>query len=96
MALGENPKRVYGQQHKMPSTRMGNAAVLRSALVEAQQRSSKWSRYEKDLAEFQNKVGAGEEDVKEPAPPERNLKWEALGKGAEAGVESTYPCSPCR
>ena len=36
MALGENPKRVYGQQHKMPSTRMGNAAVLRSALVDAQ------------------------------------------------------------
>ncbi len=35
-ALGENPKRVYGSQHKMPSTRMGSAAVLRDALVRAQ------------------------------------------------------------
>ncbi len=26
MALGENPKRVYGEQKKLPSTRMGNAA----------------------------------------------------------------------
>ncbi|QUL98401.1 MAG: amidohydrolase [Candidatus Fermentithermobacillus carboniphilus] len=34
-ALGENPKRVYGSQHKMPTTRMGNAAILRKALTEA-------------------------------------------------------------
>lgn len=31
-ALGENPKRAYGSQRKRPSTRMGNAAVLRAAL----------------------------------------------------------------
>lgn len=35
-ALGENPKNAYGSQRKMPSTRMGNAAVLRNALYEAQ------------------------------------------------------------
>jgi imidazolonepropionase-like amidohydrolase len=35
-AFGENPKRVYGGQKKMPSTRMGTAAVLRDALVKAQ------------------------------------------------------------
>ncbi|MGE5654850.1 MAG: amidohydrolase, partial [Bacillota bacterium] len=35
-ALGENPKRVYGSQHKMPSTRMGSAAVMRDALMRAQ------------------------------------------------------------
>ena len=34
-ALGENPKRVYGTQRKMPATRMGNAAVLRKALTAA-------------------------------------------------------------
>lgn len=34
-ALGENPKRVYGAQDKMPKTRMGNAAVMRKALVQA-------------------------------------------------------------
>jgi imidazolonepropionase-like amidohydrolase len=35
MALGENPKRVYGEQKKLPSTRMGNAAVLREWLTKA-------------------------------------------------------------
>ncbi len=35
MATGENPKRVYGEQKKMPSTRMGTAAVLRAALTAA-------------------------------------------------------------
>ncbi len=36
VAFGENPKRVYGDQKKMPSTRMGTAALLREALVRSQ------------------------------------------------------------
>ena len=32
-ALGENPKRVYGDQKKTPSTRLGTAAVIREAFV---------------------------------------------------------------
>ena len=37
-AFGENPKRVYGQRSvpKLPGTRMGTAAVMRKALVDAQ------------------------------------------------------------
>ncbi len=36
-ALGENPKRIHGQQqHNYPTTRMGNAALLREALVAAE------------------------------------------------------------
>lgn len=35
-ALGENPKRVYGDQHKLPSTRLGVAAVIRDAFTRAQ------------------------------------------------------------
>jgi len=34
-ALGENPKRVYGDRKEMPSTRLGTAAVIRTALVDA-------------------------------------------------------------
>jgi imidazolonepropionase-like amidohydrolase len=34
-ALGENPKRVYGDQKKLPSTRLGTAAVLREAFTAA-------------------------------------------------------------
>ena len=80
MALGENPKRVYGEQKKAPSTRMGNAAALRTALVDAQNYLEKWRRYEADLADYQAKVEAEDEDAEEPKPPERDLKLEALGK----------------
>ena len=36
MALGENPKRVYGDQKKSPITRMGQAALIREAFLKAQ------------------------------------------------------------
>lgn len=36
IAFGENPKMVYGEQKKMPMTRMGTAALLRQTLVDAQ------------------------------------------------------------
>ncbi|MBE6011838.1 amidohydrolase [Anaeropeptidivorans aminofermentans] len=35
MALGENPRRVYGSEKKMPMTRMGIGAVLRETLYNA-------------------------------------------------------------
>ncbi|MBM7771634.1 imidazolonepropionase-like amidohydrolase [Actinokineospora baliensis] len=35
-ALGENPKRVYGDKKVMPSTRLGVAAIIREALTKAQ------------------------------------------------------------
>ncbi|ASO22813.1 hypothetical protein AHOG_26040 [Actinoalloteichus hoggarensis] len=35
-ALGENPKRVYGEQKKTPSTRLGVAAIIRDAFLKAQ------------------------------------------------------------
>jgi imidazolonepropionase-like amidohydrolase len=44
LALGENPKRIYGRmQSKAPATRMGNAALLREWLMKAQD-------YAQDLA----------------------------------------------
>jgi imidazolonepropionase-like amidohydrolase len=78
LALGENPRRVYGSQKRIPSTRMGNAALLRSALVDAQNYLTKWAHYEADLAEYH--AGKTETRDKEPKRPERNLKFEALGK----------------
>lgn len=35
-AFGENPKRVYSEQKKSPSTRMAVAAILRETLIKAQ------------------------------------------------------------
>jgi imidazolonepropionase-like amidohydrolase len=79
MALGENPRRVYGDQKKAPATRMGNAAALRGALVEAQNYLQKWQQYEQDQAAYEAKAAAGEK-ADAPKPPERNLRLEALGR----------------
>jgi len=81
MALGENPRRVYGTLlKKMPSTRMGNAGMLRAALVEAQNYMEKWQHYEQELGEYQAKEPSGNGGKEAPKPPERDLKMEALGK----------------
>ncbi len=70
MALGENPKRVYGQgQKKAPYTRMANASVLRESLIEAQN--------------YLNKIEFAQAEATEGKPaklPDRNLKLEMLGK----------------
>ena len=47
-ALGENPKRVYGQKGKMPYTRMGVGAVLREALFNAKVYSDALKKAESD------------------------------------------------
>jgi imidazolonepropionase-like amidohydrolase len=65
-ALGENPKRVYGEQKKTPSTRLGTAAVIRGALVAA-------ANYLERIDAEQRKPDA------ERKPVERDLKLEALG-----------------
>jgi imidazolonepropionase-like amidohydrolase len=67
-ASGENPKRVYGGRDQLPSTRMGNFAVQRQALVEAQDYMKEWDSYNE-------KVKRGDKDA---TAPRRDLKLEAL------------------
>ncbi|NLK20280.1 MAG: amidohydrolase, partial [Synergistaceae bacterium] len=45
-ALGENPIRVYKEKKKLPNTRMGNAALLRQAFVDAENYRVKAARAE--------------------------------------------------
>jgi imidazolonepropionase-like amidohydrolase len=45
-ALGENPKRVYGERNETPTTRLGIAAVIRTAFVDAQNYLAKLSSSE--------------------------------------------------
>lgn len=64
-AMGENPKKSYGDQKKMPSTRLGVAALMREHLVKA-------SNYllKRDASEMQS----------DPTRPfERDIKMEHLG-----------------
>jgi imidazolonepropionase-like amidohydrolase len=45
-ALGENPRRVYGSNNRMPATRMGNAALIRKTLFEAKNYSDALKKFE--------------------------------------------------
>ncbi len=56
MALGENPKRVYAEKKKSPSTRMASAAIMREWLIRAKEYKEALDAYE-----------AGEDDAKKPA-----------------------------
>jgi imidazolonepropionase-like amidohydrolase len=67
-ASGENPKRVYGSRDQLPSTRMGNFAVQREALVAAQDYMREWD-------EYNAKVKNGDKDAR---APKHDLKLEAL------------------
>jgi len=69
-ASGENPKRVYGSRDQLPSTRMGNFAVQREALVQAQDYMREWDNYNEKIR--RNK------DDKDVTPPKHDLKLEAL------------------
>lgn len=51
-ALGENPKRVYGEKKQTPSTRLGNAKVIREAFVDAQNYLAKREHAEKEGKPF--------------------------------------------
>jgi imidazolonepropionase-like amidohydrolase len=68
MALGENPKMVYGGRNQMPSTRMGNIAVMRQWFQKAKE-------YNEKLAGFEEKKSRD----KSAEAPARDLKLEALG-----------------
>ncbi|MBE5785062.1 MAG: amidohydrolase [Clostridiales bacterium] len=47
-AFGENPKSVYGKNGKAPKTRMATAAIMRKALVEAQEYGKKMDEAKDD------------------------------------------------
>jgi imidazolonepropionase-like amidohydrolase len=71
-ALGENPKRVYGERNETPSTRLGTAAVIRGAFVAAQ-------NYQAKLAASAASA-ASEDSSSERTVVDRDLKLEALSR----------------
>jgi imidazolonepropionase-like amidohydrolase len=65
MACGENPKRVYGERSRAPSTAMGNMAGYRAAWIRA-------AKYRDDLDRWRK-------DGSDPAKrPQRDLQLETL------------------
>jgi len=83
MALGENPKRVYGEQKKLPSTRMGNAAVLREWLAKTRLYIEKRARHREKL----EAVARGDGGAVRPEPFDVDVRLDALAPV----VEGTLP-----
>jgi imidazolonepropionase-like amidohydrolase len=81
MASGENPKRVYGGRGQLPSTRMGNFAVLREHFEKAREYKRKWEGYAAKKAK-------GEE----ASPPDKDLKLETLKDVMEGKVRVHIHC----
>ncbi|XQF90344.1 amidohydrolase [Pseudoalteromonas espejiana] len=75
MACGENPKRVYGRQGTLPSTRMGNMAGYRMAWAEAQEYKRAWDKYDTDYEAGLN-----------PQAPVRDIKHDTLRAVIEGEV----------
>jgi len=105
MACGENPKRVYGDNHQAPSTRMGNVAGYRQAFADAQDYQQQWDKYRHDLAEYNKKkadpAGAGKkakdkdggaDKDQPPTPPKRDLKLETLAEVLQGNIRVHIHC----
>src|SRR5437016_6826000 len=79
---GEQRRNESWEKRKFPETRMGMAAQLRQAFLDAQRYAQDWNDYDKKKAEAGNKpVGnkpAEDKDKKAPTAPKRDLKLEAL------------------
>jgi len=69
MALGQNPKRVGAEKNRAPTTRMGNAFLIREAFYQALDYAQEWE-------EYQTKINAGESAKK----PKRDLKLDVLNR----------------
>ena len=79
-ALGENPKRVYGERNETPSTRLGTAAVIRGAFVDAVNYQAKLAAAASAAASPSSSASASADDSSSGRPVERDLKLEALGR----------------
>jgi imidazolonepropionase-like amidohydrolase len=91
---GEQRRNERGEGRKFPSTRMGLAAQLRQAFLDAQDYAQHWADYERKKADYEKTKNAAtskpsasktlddkdkEKDKKQPpTPPKRDLKLEAL------------------
>ena len=69
MALGENPKRCYGNSKTAPATRMASAALMREWLTKARKYYEKKKKYQQDLL-----------DGKDAVEGEFNMKLDSLSR----------------
>jgi len=72
---GEQRRNESWEKRKFPQTRMGLAAQLRQAFMDAQDYSQRWADYERKKSDTNAK---GDDRKGPPTPPKHDLKLEAL------------------
>jgi imidazolonepropionase-like amidohydrolase len=74
---GDQRRNESWEKRKYPSTRMGMAAQLRQAFLDAQDYAQHWADYESKKADA-GKSGDAKDKKSPPSQPKRDLKLEAL------------------
>jgi imidazolonepropionase-like amidohydrolase len=75
---GDQRRNESREKRKFPSTRMGMAAQLRQAFLDAQDYAQRWADYEKTKAGAADKPADDKDKKQPPSPPKHDLKLEAL------------------
>jgi imidazolonepropionase-like amidohydrolase len=94
MACGENPKRVYHEQKRSPSTRMGNLRAVRDAFVRARKYAhewDEWTRKQRQPKPVDPKTG-GKKDDGEAKPPDRDMSLETLALVMRGDILVEWHC----
>jgi imidazolonepropionase-like amidohydrolase len=94
MACGENPKRVYGDLKRAPSTRMGNLRALREAFTRAQKYFRDWTDWTKKQREPKpaSPVDKKDDDKDDAKPPDRDLALETLALVMRGDILVQWHC----
>jgi imidazolonepropionase-like amidohydrolase len=90
MACGENPKRVYGEKGRAPSTRMGNVAGYREAWAKAVDYRKKWESYRQRLERGDR--GDRSDRGERSEPPSRDIEMETLVGVLEGRIRVQNHC----
>jgi imidazolonepropionase-like amidohydrolase len=88
MACGENPKRIYGEMKRAPSTRMGNVRALREALTKARKYAHDWEAW----AMKQRRPRPASEKDDDAKPPDRDLGLETLALVLRGDILVEWHC----
>jgi len=75
---GEQRRNESWEKRKFPQTRMGLAAQLRQALLDAQDYADRWADYEKKKSDTTARSSDKDDKKGPPTPPKHDLKLEAL------------------
>jgi imidazolonepropionase-like amidohydrolase len=94
MACGENPKRVYGDQKKSPSTRMGSIRAVREAFTKARKYAHDWEQWATHERQRAKTTGRATRDAgaDEAKPPDRDLALETLALVMRGDILVEWHC----